>query len=55
MHIAVNLKLSQPDILLSNYAKSLSESDKQCYVEELKIRFPKGTVNLEDPYFIESS
>ena len=42
----MNLKVSQPDILLSYNAKSLSESgDKQRYVEKLKSL--NGSVNLD--------
>ena len=55
MHIAVNLNVSQLDILLSNYTKSLTENGMQSYLEKLKIKFLNSTVNLEDPYFIDSS
>ena len=53
MHTVMNLRVSEADILISNYAKSLSESDKQRYVEKLKNTISQW--NLEDPCFTKSS
>ena len=54
MPFAVNLRVSQPEILIPSYGKSLSESDKERYVEKLKTKSSSGTVNL-DPHFIDPS
>ena len=51
MPIVVNLRFSKLDILF----QVLSESDKQCYAEKLKIKSPNDSVNLDDPYFINSN